>query len=162
MRKQNGGSHPTTLTSATNNRLKRAHQRHRNLPLQKNMTRSLVMCMTALLLLLCNPMIIEALSHAWEVKERPRKRMGWLGMGSKELCAPHKCTTACTLEHAVVESSDSPWNQLQRTGSPHHCFQVAQENVRQRAPNLSSELPASTIVKALQASDLKLSDNFVR
>ena len=43
------------------------------------MTRSLVMCMTALLLLLCNPMIIEALSHAWEVKERPRKRMGVVG-----------------------------------------------------------------------------------
>ena len=56
--------------------------RHRNFSLQKKMTRSLVMCMTALLLLLCNPMIIEALSHAWEVKERPRKRiMGVVGHG---------------------------------------------------------------------------------
>ena len=39
------------------------------------------MCMTALLLLLCNSMILEALSHALEVKERPRKRMEVVGHG---------------------------------------------------------------------------------
>ena len=84
--------------------------------------------MTELLLLLCSLLIIEALSHAWGVRDHPSKECGLLGMGSQELCAPQKCTTACTLEHAVVESSDSPWNQLQRTGSPHQIFRVAQEN----------------------------------
>ena len=43
-------------------------------------------------------------------RDHSRKRMWAVGHGFKEVHAPGKSTTAWTLEHDVVESSERPWN----------------------------------------------------